>query len=1263
MKKNYILGLDLGLASIGWAVMEIDGEGDPIKLLDANTVIFTSLDNEKGKLYNVERREKRGARRVRRRRINRIETIKKFIVNNNILKEIELKNLFNGTLEDIYFIRLKGLKEQLNNFEIARLMIYYAKNRGFKSNKKSEENLIKKIDIKKEIKGEENKGNNEKKLKLAIAKSVNYIEKGGLYPIEVINKIREENNITKFRNESGIYKFGFTRKQIETEIREIFINQDILTSEIVEEYLKIWGSQRDFSDGPGGDSEYKVDFRKISGKCTYTGEIRAVKASPSSEIFVLLQKLHDIRYYEENEANHRNEYKKLSIDNIKNILLKAQKGEKINYKLIAKELNIQNLKFKDLPDLPKSKWKEYREKIQDIEEFNKKIFDERMKIEILKDGLKNLKNLNIEFKNNGIFNEKIEELGGIDFLDIVAELLTYSKTDNKLIKYIENDDRYKFLSKYPDVIEAMKSMSTYSGNMNLSLTAIKKLNSKMLEGKDYYEARKELGYLNNNEIDWSEFPTIKQIESAFNTEITNVNVKHVLVQLRKLYNTLLLKYGEPTKIHIELAREMSKDFSERQKIKNKQLERYNEKQIAKFELFSKNKDVINGNNLSDESFLRFNLWKEQEYKCIYSGRYIPKEKVLSSQLEVDHVLPYSKSRNNSYFNKVLVYKEENQNKKERTPFQWFGNDEFKWENFKERINNLKIEEVKKRNLLTKEDVNINGFLERELHATSYSSRLAYSIFDKMIDPSEKYLINNDGTIKEERYNDNVVAFIGSMTSQLRKSYGLNKLTHNLESSNLLRNVNCRFNNISFEVKDKDNKYELTFEIYDEIFRIYSEIKYTTDYDKKNKRFKTDKDESMYRFIVKLSENNRFYSEFKDIIFNWELGKISKNDINSLNTKFENGLLEDEVIDNNVKAVIWGILSNIKNEINVKNRENYLHHALDATLLTIMNKKMQNKLSKYNQLLMKKSNEDEKLEEEINKLLIDGIIEEKESVGLKFNVYNKEIKLGLKHPYSEFENDILKIIFDKINGKLPYHVPVKNTKGALHAETILGESKGQITKRISISKLKLKEGKIEEEIFDKEGSQKEVYEVLFKWLKDKKSYTPILKNGNIIKKVKIVVSDKVIAIGNKRYVEMGQTTTKILVFRKKDKKGENKLYFSSLGRFRYNQILKGEDINISLFPNEEKNGIKYSELKDKGYEKYLEIKPYNCYKIKFKDNREVKCKITGYTSTKGLLEIKSIIGDGLDLIKNGIERTKDDRFRPGVNKIVSIEELKYDILGD
>ncbi|SQA14483.1 Uncharacterized protein conserved in bacteria [Streptobacillus moniliformis] len=71
-------------------------------------------------------------------------------------------------------------------------------------------------------------------------------------------------------------------------------------------------------------------------------------------------------------------------------------------------------------------------------------------------------------------------------------------------------------------------------------------------------------------------------------------------------------------------------------------------------------------------------------------------------------------------------------------------------------------------------------------------------------------------------------------------------------------------------------------------------------------------------------------------------------------------------------------------------------------------------------------------------------------------------------------------------------------GALHAETILGESKGEITKRISVFDINYKNlGKI----FDKDGSQKEIYETLVKWLEAKSKDYPKLKNGNIIKRLK------------------------------------------------------------------------------------------------------------------------------------------------------------------
>ena len=37
---NYILGLDLGIASVGWAVVEIDEEENPIRLIDVGARIF-----------------------------------------------------------------------------------------------------------------------------------------------------------------------------------------------------------------------------------------------------------------------------------------------------------------------------------------------------------------------------------------------------------------------------------------------------------------------------------------------------------------------------------------------------------------------------------------------------------------------------------------------------------------------------------------------------------------------------------------------------------------------------------------------------------------------------------------------------------------------------------------------------------------------------------------------------------------------------------------------------------------------------------------------------------------------------------------------------------------------------------------------------------------------------------------------------------------------------------------------------------------------
>ena len=576
-KLDYVLGLDLGVASIGWAVMEIDENNEPINLVDANSVIFEPLDNDKGKLYNVDRRNARGARRILNRRKERIRRTKNLLTSSGFLSDDELSKLYSGQIEDIFEIRKRGLTEQLNKNEIARLMIFYNKNRGFKSNRKTDdlelEEELKKLEKnngKISEKASDNNANDEKKLKPLIALNTKRLQEENLMPIELIFKLKSEEDILGFKNKEGVYKFGFKRDQIEKEIEYILERQELVSKELLEKYMNILKSQRDFSEGPAEPSKYRIDWESKTGACKYTGEKRVVAGAPSYEIFCMLQKLTDLRYIYVSDDTKKGKFK-LEKEHLDKIYNKALKAKKVTYKDVLDILNDENVRILNVPQLEIKEYKKIKEKFQgeltedQIKELNNKLNTERHKISIF--DLKNYKELLAQFKKNDITEDNIEELGGINLLDKVAELLTYAKTDKKLEEY-HTKDRYKDIPK--EIIEKIKTFKTLNKTGNLSLNLVRKLNEKMLEGNDYEKSLSSLGHSIKPDDNWDKFPTVAQIEEAFNTKITNPNVKHIMVILRKLYNTLLEKYGKPKKVHLELARDMANDFSTRIKIKKEQ---------------------------------------------------------------------------------------------------------------------------------------------------------------------------------------------------------------------------------------------------------------------------------------------------------------------------------------------------------------------------------------------------------------------------------------------------------------------------------------------------------------------------------------------------------------------------------------------------------------------------------------------------------------------------------------------------------------------
>ena len=133
---NYSIGLDIGITSIGYAVMLLDGNDQPCRIMKMGSRIFDAAENPKdGSSLAAPRRENRAMRRRLRRKRFRKERIKALIENSGIMNKEEIENIYqsNAELPDIYEIRCRALDSVLNKEEFVRLLIHLSQRRGFKS--------------------------------------------------------------------------------------------------------------------------------------------------------------------------------------------------------------------------------------------------------------------------------------------------------------------------------------------------------------------------------------------------------------------------------------------------------------------------------------------------------------------------------------------------------------------------------------------------------------------------------------------------------------------------------------------------------------------------------------------------------------------------------------------------------------------------------------------------------------------------------------------------------------------------------------------------------------------------------------------------------------------------------------------------------------------------------------------------------------------------------------------------------------------------
>lgn len=750
--KRKVFGFDLGIASVGWAVLEFDkeyydmetgevssdynpekGELTQGKILGCGVRCFAEAENPKdGSPLGAVRREKRLSRRACRRKARRMEAIKRLFIHKNLIpseylqaeKEEVLNNpqKLNALYETLYLrqiggdvwdLRIKALSEPLTAIELMRVLTHLAKHRGFKSIRRAVE--------------EQDKKSESGQILSAIKKNMEQLSENK----SLAQVILERADGGKKRNSDGDYSNSIPRAEIERELAMIFESQKpygIFTQDLYDDFVKIAFRQRGIKSV--GD---------MVGFCTFEKEEkRAPKQAPTAEFFVAWSKINNLCVYEGDEKRVLTDKERQAVFDLLRTI-KEVKYKTISSKVFkGKDIQFANLNYKNTV----KKSTDGKEKQTDPEDT---LFYEMKGWHTLKKAFGKLWQ---------------EAQTNTELLDKAVTVIATEKADDAIKQGLQK------ISGMPEAYIPVLLPLSFDKFINLSLKALYAINPYLQDGLKYSEACEVAGYdfkdtgekLCDNKGKF--LPAIPQEKQ---TMVPVVN--RTVAQFRKVYNAMVREFGEPDQINIETGRALKMNRKKRDDLVKQQ--EANKAKNADAKAF------LNENGMRDSgtNILKMRLYKEQECKCIYSGKVIDINRLDEvGYLEIDHILPYSRSMDNSSANKVLVLSDENQKKGSRTPFEYIGSadpENTKWKEYKAFVQSMpNLPKNKKEKLLT-ETFNDR---EQEFRARNANDNSYIALFVK------KYL--QDGIdfshSPHTQIKNKILAINGNVTAYLRHQWGLMK---------------------------------------------------------------------------------------------------------------------------------------------------------------------------------------------------------------------------------------------------------------------------------------------------------------------------------------------------------------------------------------------------------------------------------------------------------------------------------------------------------
>ncbi len=312
----------------------------------------------------------------------------------------------------------------------------------------------------------------------------------------------------------------------------------------------------------------------------------------------------------------------------------------------------------------------------------------------------------------------------------------------------------------PEEFSRMISSITFKDDYaSLSHKAMRRILPYMKQGYIYSDACTMAGYnhssrsLTKEQIENKEL--VERLEVLPKNSLRNPVVEKILNQMINVVNSLLDEYGRPDEIHIEFARELKKNQKQREKMSADIASR--ERDNTRIEQIL-HESPFNIQYVRKSDILRYRLFeelKENGYKTLYSGKYIPQELLFSNNVDIEHIIPQSVLFDDSYSNKTLEFKDINIEKGNMTARDYvtskWGQEGF--EEYKAKVESLlysgAISSTKCRNLLrTAADLPAD-FLNRDLVNSQYIAKKASEILESCV----KTVVTTTGTITAKLRED------------------------------------------------------------------------------------------------------------------------------------------------------------------------------------------------------------------------------------------------------------------------------------------------------------------------------------------------------------------------------------------------------------------------------------------------------------------------------------------------------------------------------